>query len=314
MNAIGIDVGGGSVKGAVVDGKGRIVASVYRKNSVAYEPEKIIGLIAECIGELIPGAADSEIPIGIGVPGSVDDVRGTVPFADNIGFVNVDVRSALRSLTGRTVRLINDADAAALGEARYGAAAGADSAVIITLGTGVGGGIISGGRLITGLNGIAGEIGHMVIKKDGEPCKCGRRGCFEAYASATALVRMAKRAMEAAPDSLLLELAERDGGITGRAVFEAADMNDTAALAVTDEYLGYLAAGTANIINILSPEVIAFSGGIANRGEKLLAPLREAVLRETYGSAQYREHTRIAVCALGYDAGMIGAAEYARSR
>ena len=185
--------------------------------------------------------------------------------------------------------------------------------MVVTLGTGVGGGVVIGGKLLTGYTGGASELGHMVIVKDGEPCNCGRRGCFEAYASATALVRMAKKAMEEHPESLMHKLAEEEGKVVGKVVFAAYDANDPAAVAVVEEYLDNLAEGLVNLINIFFPEVIALSGGIANRGDSLIEALEPRVFAHVHGVAYAQKRTKLAICSLGYESGMIGAALYAKS-
>ena len=201
---------------------------------------------------------------------------------------------------------------AALAEALVGCAKGAQSAVIVTLGTGVGGGVVLDGKMLTGYTGAASELGHMVIRAGGEECTCGRRGCFEAYASATALIRETKRAMAAHPESRMHAAAEENGAVDGRTAFIAAQRGDAAAQAVVDRYLDDLACGVANIVNIFFPEVIALSGGVANQGDALLVPLRERVRALSYGSRYAVRHTRIELCTLGYRAGVIGAALLAK--
>ena len=206
--------------------------------------------------------------------------------------------------------------AAALGEALAGCAKGAESAVIITLGTGVGGGVVLGGKLLTGYTGAAAEPGHMVIldTPDAPRCTCGRPGCLESLASATALIRMTKEAMAAHPESTLHGLAVQSGGVNGRTAFDAAAQGDAAGKAVVEQYIHYLAVGVANMINIFFPEVIGLSGGVANQGENLLAPLRAAVGPMVFGNAYAQKHTRITTCTLGYRAGVIGAALLAKNQ
>ena len=168
------------------------------------------------------------------------------------------------------------------------------------------------GKMLTGYTGAASELGHMVIRAGGEECTCGRRGCFEAYASATALIRETKRAMAAHPESRMHAAAEENGAVDGRTAFIAAQRGDAAAQAVVDRYLDDLACGVANIVNIFFPEVIALSGGVANQGDALLVPLRERVRTLSYGSRYAVRHTRIELCTLGYRAGVIGAALLAK--
>jgi len=203
-----------------------------------------------------------------------------------------------------------------LGEALAGCAKGAESAVIVTLGTGIGGGVVLQGKLLTGYTGVASEPGHMVIMDslDAPRCTCGRCGCFESLASATALIRMTAETYRAHPQSLLHTLAPREDAITGRTAFDAAVQGDIAAQEVVEHYIHYLAVGVANLINIFFPEVIGLSGGVANQGEALLKPLRAAVEPMVFGNAFAQKHTRITTCTLGYHAGVIGAALLAKQK
>ena len=233
-------------------------------------------------------------------------------FAANLNFVNFDLRSALRAHTALPIHLGNDANAAALGEALFGCGRGAESTIVVTLGTGVGGGVVLGGKLLTGYTGAASEIGHMVIAENGEECTCGSRGCFEAYSSATALIRDTKRTMAAHPESLLHAIAAEQGGVDGRTAFLAKERGDEAGAQVVEDYIEHLACGLTNLVNIFFPEVLALSGGVANQGNALLLPLRERVRERSFGSRYAVSHTRIELCTLGYRAGVIGAAMLAR--
>ena len=307
---IGIDLGGTNIKGAVVSETGEIL----RQSSCPTRAEAGAAAVTESIANMINDlAAGREISgVGMGCPGTVDDAGGTVVYACNLGWMHYDVRAALREKTGFSVRLVNDANAAALAEVKAGCAKGAQSAVVVTLGTGVGGGVVLDGKMLTGYTGAASELGHMVIRAGGEECTCGRRGCFEAYASATALIRETKRAMAAHPESRMHAAAEENGAVDGRTAFIAAQRGDAAAQVVVDRYLDDLACGVANIVNIFFPEVIALSGGVANQGDALLVPLRERVRALSYGSRYAVRHTRIELCTLGYRAGVIGAALLAK--
>lgn len=308
---IGIDLGGTNIKGAVVNEQGEITKQISRPTNAEQGVQAVTAAIADVINDLARG---EEIDgVGMGCPGTVDDMNGTVPFACNLGWTNYDVRSALRELTGYSVRLVNDANAAALAEAVVGAAKGAESAVVVTLGTGVGGGVVIGGKLLTGYTGAASELGHMVILADGEPCACGRKGCFEAYASATALIRMTNKAMTKHPESAMHRIAAELGGVDGRTAFAAQQAGDAIGDAVIKEYIHNLSIGIANIVNIFCPEVVALSGGIANQGENLLIPLRKEVQEQEYGAIYATKHPRIVCCTLGNTAGMIGAAMFARN-
>ena len=193
-----------------------------------------------------------------------------------------------------------------------GCGRGAESTIVVTLGTGVGGGVVLGGKLLTGYTGAASEIGHMVIAENGEECTCGSRGCFEAYSSATALIRDTKRTMAAHPESLLHAIAAEQGGVDGRTAFLAKERGDEAGAQVVEDYIEHLACGLTNLVNIFFPEVLALSGGVANQGDALLLPLRERVRERSFGSRYAVSHTRIELCTLGYRAGVIGAAMLAR--
>lgn len=239
-----------------------------------------------------------------------------VLYSNNLDWHDFAMGDYLTAKTGLPVKLGNDANVAALGEAVAGCAKGAQSAVVVTLGTGVGSGVVLDGKMLTGYTGAASELGHMVIQDvPGAPrCTCGRPGCFESLASATALIRMTKEARRAHPESALNTLAPAEDDVTGRTAFDAAAQGDAAGREVVDTYTHYLAVGIANIINIFFPEVIGLSGGVANQGENLLVPLRTAVEPMVFGSAFAKKKTRITTCTLGYRAGVIGAALLARER
>ena len=306
---IGIDLGGTNIKGALVNEQGEIIRQSTCPTHAEQGVEAVTATIADMIRDLAKG--EDIAGVGLGCPGIVDDASGTVVYACNLGWTNYDVRSALRELTGFSVRLVNDANAAALAEVVAGAAKGAESAVVVTLGTGVGGGVVIGGRLLTGYTGAASELGHMTIVADGEPCACGRKGCFEAYASATALIRMTDEAMAKHSESVMHKIATEQG-VDGRTAFAAQQAGDPVGDAVVRQYIRYLSIGIANIVNIFFPEVVALSGGVANQGENLLAPLRREVSQQEYGAAYTAKHSRIACCTLGNTAGMIGAALFAK--
>lgn len=307
MNYLGIDLGGTNIKGAVVNEAGEILREGSRKTHVELGPDAI----ADGISALILDLAGEEklAGVGVGCPGTVDDESGEVVCAFNLNLIHYDLRGRIRERTGYEIRLGNDANVAALAETLVGAAKGAQSAVVLTLGTGVGCGVVIDGKMLTGYTGAASELGHMVIAEGGAPCTCGRKGCFEAYSSATALIRMTKEAMERHPDSAMFAVQQELGGeLNPRVTFLARERGDAAAEQVIHDYIRYLAAGVTNVINIFFPEVIAFSGGVANQGEALLAPLREEVRRQEFGSKYVRKHVRLINCTLGYQAGVIGAA------
>ncbi len=310
MNYLGIDLGGTNIKGGVVNEAGEIVREASRPTMVERGPEAVADGIAALIRELEQGETFGGV--GLGCPGTVDDESGEVVCAFNLGLIHYDLRGAIRQRTGYSIRLGNDANVAALAEASVGVGRGAHSTVVITLGTGVGCGVVLEGKMLTGWTGAASELGHMVIAEDGAPCTCGRRGCFEAYSSATALIRMTKDAMAQYPDSAMHAVAQENGAIDGRTAFTAKERGDAPAAEVVRRYVKYLAAGVTNVINIFFPEVIAFSGGIANQGEALLEPLREEVSRQEFGSRYVKRHTKLVRCELGYQSGIIGAALLAK--
>ncbi len=310
MNYLGIDLGGTNIKGGVVNEAGEIVREASRSTHVERGPEAIADGIAALIRELEQGEKFGGV--GLGCPGTVDDENGEVACAFNLNLIHYDLRGAIKARTGYEIRLGNDANVAALAEASVGVGKGAHSTVVLTLGTGVGCGVVLEGKMLTGYTGAASELGHMVIAEDGAACTCGRRGCFEAYSSATALIRMTRAAMDTHPESLMHAVAEENGGVDGRTAFTAKERGDAAGAEVVRTYVKYLASGVTNVINIFFPEIIAFSGGVANQGEALLGPLREEVERIEFGHKYVKKHTRIACCTLGYQSGIIGAALLSR--
>ena len=307
MYYLGVDLGGTNIKAALVTESGEIVKEASIPTNLPRTGEEICDDIAALCGQLAQG--ERVVGIGVGCPGTVD--HGVVLYSNNLDWHDFAMADYLKAKTGMQVYIGNDANVAALGEALAGCAKGAESAVIVTLGTGVGGGVVLGGRLLTGYTGAAAEPGHTVIldTPDAPLCTCGRRGCFESFASATALIRMTKEARAAHPESLLNTLALTENAVTGRTAFDAATKGDAAAQEVVDRYTRYLAVGVANLINIFFPEVIGLSGGVANQGENLLAPLRAAVEPMVFGNAFAKKHT---TCTLGYRAGVIGAALLAK--
>lgn len=312
MLYLGVDLGGTNIKAGLVTDDGTLLAESTRPTALPRSAQAVCDDIAAVLDEVVERAGvprDQIVGVGIGCPGTVDDETGVVHYSNNLNWHDFALRDYMAKQTGWRVRLVNDANAAALGEAVAGCAKGAHSAVVLTLGTGVGCGVVLEGKLLTGYTGAASELGHMVIVQDGAQCTCGRAGCLEAYASATALVRMTAQAMDQHPESAMHALVAQTGKINGRTAFAAKEHGDAVGTAVTQQYIGYLAQGVTNVINIFFPEVVAFSGGVANEGEHLLTPLREAVYPNVFGGMQQtQKHTRLACCTLGYRAGIIGAA------
>lgn len=302
---LGVDLGGTNIKAALVDAEGNILNESSVPTNLPRQAEAVCDDIAALCTALADGVRVHGI--GVGCPGTVDG--GVVRYSNNLNWHDFAMADYLQGKTGLPVRLANDANAAALGEALAGCAKGAESAVIVTLGTGVGGGVVLNGKLLTGYTGAASEPGHTVIcdTPNAPLCTCGRRGCFEAYASATALIRMTRQAMDAHPESALHTVAA-NGTVNGRTAFDAAELGDATAKQVVDDYIHYLAVGIANLINMFFPQVIGLSGGVANQGENLLRPLRAAVQPMIFGDEYAKKHTTLTTCTLGYRAGVIGAA------
>ncbi|MCI9300202.1 MAG: ROK family protein [Oscillibacter sp.] len=300
---IGIDVGGTNLKAGLVDEAGNIV-KVERVPLDFQGPERF----AEILAELSKRVIQEKVRwVGVGLPGAVDG--GDVLFTTNIPMENVPLERLFRKHLDLPLLLGNDADCAAVGEFFGGAGKGTRDFAVVTLGTGVGAGIIVDGKLRGGL--ASSEAGHMVIIQDGEPCNCGRRGCWERYASATGLIQQTKRAMETHPESLLHEIAA-ESGVEGRTAFQAAEAGDETALEVCRNYVNYLAGGLTSLINILRPEAVAIGGGVAAAPERLLLePLREAVAKESF-SRHGGRITKVLRAERGNDAGIIGAAMLGR--
>ena len=310
MIRVGIDLGGTNIVAGVVDDHYTILATAKRKTNLPRPADDIIADMAAVAKEAVEKAnmTMQEVRyIGVGCPGTCNQETGIVEYSNNLRFDKVPLKAKLEELTGKPVYVENDANAAALGEALAGAGKGAKSCVCITLGTGVGSGVVLDGKVYDGFNFAAAEIGHTVIVVDGEPCTCGRHGCWEAYASATALVRQTKAAMQAHPDSQLHNVAREQGRVNGRTAFDAMRRGDAAAKQVVDTYIRYIACGLANVVNIFQPEVLCIGGGICNEGDTLLIPLKEMLEQERYSKYSERQ-TRLCVATLANDAGIIGAA------
>ncbi len=311
MYRIGIDLGGTNIVAGIVNDDYTIVATAKCKTNATRPADDIIADMARVSREAVAAAgltmADID-GVGVGSPGACNSVTGVVERAANLGFINEPLRDKLEALLdNKPVRIENDANAAAYGEMLAGAAKGKTHCVCITLGTGVGGGVIVDGNIIAGHNFAGGELGHTVIVYDGEPCSCGRRGCWEAYASATGLIRQTKAAMDTDKDSKMWALSEGGARVNGRTAFDAMRAGDETAKAVVDQYIRYLACGISNMINIFQPEVLCIGGGISHEGETLLAPVRALVEADQFAQTTASK-TVICAAELGNDAGIIGAA------
>ncbi|MGN1133666.1 MAG: ROK family protein [Oscillospiraceae bacterium] len=307
---IGIDLGGTNIKAGVVSEDFTIISKATRKTNLPRPAEDICRDMAEAAMDAIghAGLTLNDIEsVGIGTPGTANSQTGIIEYSNNLGFLNVPIVSLMRSFISRPCFVENDANAAAYGEFVAGAARGANDAVCITLGTGVGGGIIINKKIYSGFNFAGAEIGHTVIDPNGPKCTCGRNGCFEVFSSATGLVRMTKEAMEYNPDSLLWAASKQEEKVTARTAFNAMRMGDQTAKAVVDKYIRYLACGITNTINIFQPDILCIGGGVCNEGDPLLVPLKELVAQEIY-SKHSAKNTEIVIAQLGNDAGIIGAA------
>lgn len=306
---IGVDIGGTNLVAGVVNDECKIIARAKTPTAPERGYMAVLNDVAQLCHDV---AAKANVGIedikwiGIGSPGSVDAENGIFIFAGNIPFRNTPVIKILSEHINRPIYIGNDADAAALGEVYAGAAKDCSSALLVTLGTGIGGGIILDKKIYSGYRGGGIEIGHTVIEVDGQQCTCGRKGCWEAYASATGLIRMTKEAMEADKDSALHETAKAEGKVSARTAFTAARKGDATGKAVVDKYIKYLSAGLTNMINVLHPEMLCIGGGVCNEGDYLMTPLIEQTHREAFKG--FNNLPTIRVAELGNDAGIIGAA------
>lgn len=312
MYYLGIDLGGMSIKAGVCDDNGNIIAKDTCVTVRNEDGDRIIKDMAQLCLKVIADAGLTVEDIeyaGVASPGSADCERGIIIYASTLPFLNYPIAERLSMWTDiKKVYVENDANAAAKGESIFGAAKGYKDSLFITIGTGVGGGIIINGKVYSGFNYSGAELGHMVIVHNGIPCPCGRNGCMESYASATALINLSKEKMLADKESVMWEICENDiEKVNGKTVFDAMERNDKTAKAIFDEYISYLACGIVNFINIFQPEVLSIGGGISKQGEVLLAPIREIVEKEQY-SRHSEKKTILKIAALGNDAGIIGAA------
>lgn len=316
MYYIGIDLGGTNIAAGIVDESFKIVKKGSTPTLVNRDPELIIADMGKLCLELLAETGiglEEVVCAGIAAPGSVNPRTGIIEYANNLPFLRFPIADTLRKyLPVKKICLENDANAAALGEAVGGAAKGKRLSVMITLGTGVGGGVIIDGKIYSGFNYAGAELGHTVIEYNGRQCSCGRKGCFEAYASATALVSMTKEKLAACKDTLMWEMCGNDiNKADARIAFAAMKKGDRAGKEVVDMYISYLACGITNMINIFQPEVLLIGGGVCNEKDYLLKPLTEIVNADQYTRNQAVK-TEIKIAALGNDAGIVGAAALGR--
>jgi glucokinase len=311
---IAIDLGGTNIKAGIIDENGLTI----RKESVKTGKDRTSSEIINDMANLCKYISKEEkIPfdkieaIGIGAPGSIDSKNGVIVYSNNLNWDKVNLTEQLQKLTGKRAFVTNDANAAALGEAKYGSGKNYSDSVLITLGTGVGGGIVIDGKLFEGYKSAGAEVGHMVIIENGEQCTCGRKGCFEAYSSATALIRDTKNSMKYHKNSKMWEIAEYDiEKADGRTAFLAARQGDPFGKEVVEMYIQHLSEGIVNLVNILRPQVVILGGGVCNEGEYLLNPLKELVSLKMYGGCEYAP-VELKIASLGNDAGLLGAFAFA---
>ena len=306
-----IDLGGTNIKAGIVDENQKILVEDSVPTRVERPYQEIIKDMADLVKNLLNKihATDAELSgVGVGSPGTVDAANGVVLYSNNFDWDNVPLAAELGKYFTCPIKVSNDANCAALGEVKAGAAKQIKNAILLTLGTGVGGGVIIDGQVFEGAHAGGAELGHTSLIFGGELCTCGRRGCVEAYVSATGLIREAKRAAEKNPQSVMNELCKGDlSNMNGKIPFDAAEQKDPAGMKVVNDYITYLGESIANYVNIFRPDVILLSGGICNQKEKLTEPLTEYIKTKCFGGEKaFIPEVRCAI--LGNSAGIIGAA------
>ncbi|MGI6497664.1 MAG: ROK family protein [Oscillospiraceae bacterium] len=312
---LGVDLGGTNTVAAVVDENRTILAKAAQKTDTASGAEKLVDDICALVRRAAKQACCSMSDfsgLGIGTPGLANSDTGMVECSANLPFDRFQLEQMVKEKICLATWICNDANAAALGEWLCGQYQDCSSFVLVTLGTGIGCGMILQRSLYTGVNFAAGELGHMVVQPGGLPCGCGRSGCFEMYASASGLIHMTKTYMRQAPNSVLWSLC---GGqleqVTGKTSFDGLRAGDETAASVVREYIDWLALGLANLVNLLQPEILCIGGGLSNEGETLLEPLRREVFRREYARNAWKR-TKLVSASLKNDAGLVGAALFPR--
>lgn len=310
MLYIGIDLGGTGIKAGVVDEKGNILSKASCPTGVERGYEAVIrDMAALCVeaAEKSGHTMNDIHSIGIGIPGIFDPASQMVPFCTNLGWHQVPILSEMAKYTDRPVYVDNDATVAGLAEAVAGVSAGVANSVFVTLGTGVGGGIILDGKPYAGPHGVASEIGHMITVAGGELCTCGNHGCWERYASATAIIREGRKFAEAHPECAIAKAVNGNlDEITAKTVIDLAKEGDADASMLFDNYVTHLCVGLVNLINLYDPEIIALGGGVSHAGEFLLDAVRAKLPSMVFYKTM--PYARIELARLGNDAGIIGAA------
>ncbi|HEX9897386.1 MAG TPA: ROK family protein [Dehalococcoidales bacterium] len=313
---MGVDLGGSKILSAVVDSRGKILASDYRPTQAGKGVDVVINNILKSAHTAVKktGIPFTQIAaIGLGAPGISNPKNGIIYRSPNLtGWHNIPLRDIIANRFKREVFLINDANAAALGEMKYGAAKGYRNFIYLTISTGIGGGIVINGKLYTGANGMAGEVGHIVVEPDGMPCNCGGAGCWEQYASGSAIARRAREQIQQGIKTQLLKLADGDlDKIDALLIKKAAEQGDKLARKLIAETARYLGIGLGSLINIFNPELIVLGGGLTKIGDTLLKPAFQEASRRSYQDAY--KTVRFALAELGDNSGVLGAAVYARN-
>ncbi len=307
----GIDLGGTNIAVGIVDEEYRIVGRAKKKTNAPRPAQEIADDMAEAtrLAAADAGLTLAQIEwVGIGTPGTVNQDTGEIEYSNNLQFHRVHMTRLIKERLGLSVYIENDANAATYGEVLAGAAKGVRNVIGITLGTGVGGGIIIDGKIYSGTNFAGGELGHTVIVYDGRPCTCGRKGCFEAYSSATGLITMTREYLrDNSNDGMWLYCDHDITRVNGRTAFDAMRGGLASGRQVVAQYISYLACGVINMINIFQPDILFIGGGISKEGETILAPLRIIVEKERYTKNSIK-NTELVAAQLGNDAGIIGAA------
>ena len=308
MLHLGVDLGGTNIAVGIVDENGKLLASASTptlKERPTEEIAKDIAMLCKKVVEDAGISMDEIDAIGMGSPGTIDSENGVIVYSNNIPMKNVKMAQMIQQYIDKPVNIENDANAAAMGEYAVNGN-GAKSFVFITLGTGVGGGVVLDGKLYKGFNGAGAELGHITTVAGGIECTCGNHGCWEVYASVTALIRQTKEAIEKNPDSAMNDWVKEHGKVSGRTAFDCAKQGDEAAKAVVDAYIRHIGEGLVSVVNVFQPEIILIGGGISKEGDYILNPLKEYVYQFDYN--KYMPKTEIKMATLFNDAGIIGAA------
>jgi len=310
MFYLGVDIGGTSIKGGMVTKDGKLFDTFKMPVIKNEEPEKNIKKLVTLIEKFIKDynyKKEEIVGVGVGVPGIIDSTHGIVTYSGNLKWFDLPLKKILEDSLGLPVKITNDANAAALAEAKFGLGNKYKSFLMITLGTGIGSGIVIDGKMYAGNFGKGAEFGHSLLVMDGRQCSCGRKGCLEAYASATALVKDTKIMMELHKDSLMWKISEKYGAVSARVPFEAAKERDPYAIELVDYYVKCLSEGLINYFNTFRPEAVILSGGIAEEGEFLISKIRNYCQEHDYG-IKLCPPVDIVKSLIGYDSGKIGAA------